>query len=93
MAEQQKRPKTGGRTAGTPNKATAEVKAVAQKHTQECIDLLMSIGRDKKEIAIARVAALREVLNRGHGRATEHKVLEGKLTMEQLVLGKVDGAE
>lgn len=27
-----KRPKTGGRTAGTPNKITAEIKDVARQH-------------------------------------------------------------
>lgn len=69
-------PKTGGRKAGTPNKATAAVKAVAQEYTADAIDVLVQIMR-KGEGEPARIAAARELLDRGHGRARQTMKHEG----------------
>ena len=63
--------KTGGRTKGTPNKTTAEVKKHAQQYDKESIDLLMAIGRNVKADEKARVMALKEVLDRGHGKSPQ----------------------
>jgi hypothetical protein len=63
--------KTGGRTKGTPNKATADVKAHAQQYTTECIDILMGIARSAGEVGAARVMAAKEVLDRAIGKATQ----------------------
>lgn len=60
--------KTGGRKAGTPNKATASVRAVAGAYTQQAIDTLAKIMQDEAEPAIARVRAAAELLDRAHGR-------------------------
>lgn len=62
--------KTGGRVKGTPNKATADVKAAAQKYTDEAVRTLANIMR-KAESDAARVAACKEILDRGHGKATQ----------------------
>lgn len=66
-----KRKKTGGRKAGTPNKATADVKALAQAHTADAIGALVSIMGDKEKPPAARVMAARELLDRGHGKAPQ----------------------
>jgi hypothetical protein len=58
-----------GRPKGARNKATASVKAAAQKHTEAAIATLAAIMNDKTEGAPARVAAAREILDRGHGKA------------------------
>ena len=62
--------KTGGRKKGTPNKATAEVRALAQQHTVACIERLAGIAKGDNPTAAA--AACREVLDRGHGRPSQH---------------------
>lgn len=63
--------KTGGRTKGTPNKATASVKAIAQNYGSECIDILVSIARDVEAPEAARVGAVKEILDRGYGKARQ----------------------
>jgi hypothetical protein len=62
--------KTGGRVKGVPNKATADVKAAAQEHTAEAIAALATIMRDSESDA-AKVAAIKEILDRGHGKARQ----------------------
>lgn len=72
--------KTGGRVAGTPNKATADIKALAQEYTK---DALQELGRlaVKAESEAARVAAIKELLDRGYGKArqpVEHSGPDGE---------------
>lgn len=43
--------KTGGRTKGTPNKATAALKEYAQQFDEEAIDFLVSVMRNTCAIA------------------------------------------
>lgn len=62
--------KTGGRVAGTPNKATADVKAAAQQYTSEAVEALATIMRDSDSDA-AKVAAIKEILDRGHGKSKQ----------------------
>jgi hypothetical protein len=62
-----RRPPGSGRKRGTPNKATAEVRTLAQRHGPDVIEELARIalrGLDDR----ARVAACRELLDRGYGR-------------------------
>lgn len=58
-----------GRPKGSLNKATADVKVVAQQYTEEAVDRLASIMRDSDSDA-AKVSAIKELLDRGHGKAT-----------------------
>lgn len=76
MARPKGSPKVGGRTKGTPNKATADVRALAQLYTDEAILTLVTIMKHG-DAETARIAAARELLDRGHGRATQ--VLAGDL--------------
>jgi hypothetical protein len=64
-------PKTGGRVAGTPNKATLDIKALAQEHGPELLGILVSLAKDDETPHAARVAASKEVLDRGYGKASQ----------------------
>jgi hypothetical protein len=65
--------KTGGRKKGTPNKATADIKALAQSYTNEAVMALAGIMRSSDSDA-ARVAAVKELLDRGHGKVPQAHV-------------------
>lgn len=65
-----KRVKTGGRKAGTPNKASNGVREAAQGYTTEAVDTLASIMR-KSDNDAARVSAIKELIDRGHGKAAQ----------------------
>ena len=62
------RPKTGGRVAGTPNKATAGVKAVAATYTTAALAVLAEIMQDGTAPHSARVAAANALLDRAVGK-------------------------
>lgn len=65
--------KTGGRVKGTPNKSTAEIKALAMKHAPAAIAELSRLAI-AAESETARVAAIRELLDRGIGKAIQEIV-------------------
>ncbi|MHB8284105.1 MAG: hypothetical protein ACYDD1_05465 [Caulobacteraceae bacterium] len=56
-----------GRPKGSPNKATADVRALAQEYTEIAIQNLCSIAVTSSSDQ-ARVAAIRELLDRAHGK-------------------------
>lgn len=58
----------GGRHAGVPNKATREVKKLAQKHGPAVIGEFARI-LSNSESDQARVAAGKEILDRAYGKA------------------------
>jgi hypothetical protein len=62
--------KTGGRVKGVPNKATRDIKALAQKHTPEALKTLVSIMKTS-ESDPARVAASKELLDRAYGKPAQ----------------------
>lgn len=61
--------KTGGRKAGTPNKATADVKAAAQVYTSEAVEKLAYWMRSDN--AKASVQACNSLLDRAHGKPAQ----------------------
>lgn len=63
--------KTGGRIKGTPNKLTADVKEIARGYGEEAILLLVKIARDKEAPPAAKVAAIKEILDRGYGKSKQ----------------------
>lgn len=64
--------KTGGRKAGTPNKATASIKEIARQYTDAAVEALVKILAGGEGIpAAAQVAAAKELLDRGYGKATQ----------------------
>lgn len=70
--------KTGGRTAGTLNKATAELKVLAAQYTQTAVTELARLITGA-ESETARVAAIKEMLDRAHGRAPQAVTLDGNV--------------
>jgi len=57
-----------GRKAGIPNKATAEVKELARQHGPEAVGELARLALKSKSDT-ARVAAIRELLDRAYGKS------------------------
>ncbi len=81
MAAQKGHTKAGGRKKGTPNKATAGIKAAFQKHGDELVDALLALTKSDDERV--RLGAIQAALDRGWGRpaqAVEAKV-EGDFTI------------
>ena len=59
-----------GRKPGVPNKATAEIKALAQKHGPEALKELVRLAKNGKMEA-TRVSAIRELLDRAYGKSPQ----------------------
>jgi hypothetical protein len=68
--------KTGGRQKGTPNKVTREIGDAAREYSAVALKELARLAQHAKSEA-ARVAACRELLDRGHGRAPQGISLTG----------------
>jgi hypothetical protein len=66
-----------GRPAGVPNKITADIKALAQVHAETAIRELATILTTAGN-AQARIAAAKELLDRGYGKATQYAEVTGK---------------
>lgn len=64
------KPAGSGRVKGQPNHATLEVKSLARKYGEDAIHTLatLMIGADSDQ---AKIAAARELLDRGYGKATQ----------------------
>lgn len=77
--------KTGGRRKGTPNRATASLRDIAQQYTVESVEALVNVLRREDAPAIAVVAAANALLDRGHGKPKQELDVHGKVTLEQLV--------
>ena len=61
------RPGQSGNPGGRPA-VSAEIRVLARERTPEAINVLTEIMRDPKAPPAARVAACRELLDRGYGR-------------------------
>ena len=60
-----------GRPAGRRNKVTADIKELAQSFGEEAIKSLVEIVRDGEAPHAARVSAVKELLDRGYGKAKQ----------------------
>lgn len=70
----------GGRQKGTPNKATADVKALAGRYAEDAFAELARLATEAESEA-ARVAAIKEILDRAYGKCkqpVEHDTKDGK---------------
>ena len=88
-----------GRPRGTPNRVTAEVRTLAQEYGPEAIETLVSIMRISDQPS-AKIAACKELLDRGYGRSTiplpeSHKADNNiyKLSMAELEAIILEGRE
>lgn len=78
--------KTGGRVAGTPNKATREIKEIAQSYGPQAIAGLWKLAKGA-ESEQARVAAYKEVLDRGYGKPSQSVAIGQDPDLEPLRIG------
>lgn len=77
-----------GNPKGRP-KLTAEdmqVRALAQVHTLAAINTLAEIMDDKKKSASCRIAAAKELLDRGHGKPTTPIEVEATVRLETVTV-------
>jgi hypothetical protein len=70
------RPEGAGRKKGTPNKITADIKALAQEHGATAITILATI-LTTAESDQAKIAAAKELLDRGYGKAAQSLEMSG----------------
>ncbi len=68
MARPKGSPKLGGRQKGTPNKATADIRALAMVHAAKAMTELARLAVEAESEA-ARVAAIKELFDRGFGKS------------------------
>ncbi len=59
----------GGRRKGTPNKATAGIKAAFQKHGDDLVGALLALTKSDDERV--RLGAIQAALDRGWGRPAQ----------------------
>ena len=59
--------KTGGRGKGTPNRVTAEIRAVDLDHGPATFERLVKLSQSAESEAV-RLAACREILDRAYGK-------------------------
>jgi hypothetical protein len=69
--------KTGGRIKGTPNKITADIRALAQNHAPDAIAMLATILTTSENDS-ARIAAAKELLDRGYGKSKQAVEMTGE---------------
>ena len=62
--------KTGGRAKGSPNKVTADIKALAQAYTPAAMEELARLALNAENEG-ARISTIRELLDRGYGKPTQ----------------------
>lgn len=60
-----------------PSRRPSDVTRLAARYGKSMIEVLVAIASDPDLPAAARVAAAKEVLDRGHGRAPTHVNLDG----------------
>lgn len=71
------------RTKGAKDKQTLDVKELAKDYTAEAVEALASIMRASESDA-ARVTAIKELLDRGHGKPKQSIDAEVSATVTEL---------
>lgn len=66
-----------GKPKGTKNKSTAEIKELAQTYSAKALETLATIML-ASENDTARIAAAKELLDRGYGKVTQPMEISGK---------------
>lgn len=71
--------KKPGRPIGAKNKQTLDVKELAQDYTEQAVKALARIMLESESDA-ARVAAIKELLDRGHGKPKQALDVDANVT-------------
>lgn len=61
----------GGRTKGTPNRATASIRDIARQYTDEAIEALVTVMRDVDAPSAAVIGAANSILDRAYGKPSQ----------------------
>jgi len=77
MSKAKGSPKTAGRKKGTPNIMTRELKEICRQEAPTLVKELIRLATSAESEAV-RVAAIKEVFDRGFGKATQP--IEGSVT-------------
>lgn len=64
-------PKTGGRRRGTPNKTTADIRALAQEFGEAALRKLVEVMNHADSPPQAKISAANALLDRGYGKPSE----------------------
>ncbi|MFA4974937.1 MAG: hypothetical protein WC683_20225 [bacterium] len=75
----------GGRQKGSPNKATAEIREIARQYAPDAVQELARLSREAQSEQ-ARVAAIKEILDRAYGKSTQPIAGDGDGGPVQLVV-------
>lgn len=59
-----------GRKKGVPNKVNFEIRAAAQKHTAKAVEVIRELMLNSESEQV-RLAAAKELIDRGHGKAPQ----------------------
>lgn len=81
-----------GRKPGSRNKATADIKDIARDYGERAIDRLVKIMESDEQPAAAQVAAAKELLDRGYGKAIQAMKLSGGVDIKGIKRVIVDPA-
>jgi len=60
-----------GRPKGAISKVTYDVRMIAQEYTVDAVKLLWAIANKPKTPAVAKILAIREILDRAHGKSAQ----------------------
>lgn len=87
MAFRKGKPKTGGRKAGTPNKATAEIKDVARSLLEDPA-YQAKLKQRLRDGKAPQIEAL--MYHYAYGKPKERFEVSKEMTLEELVLGSIE---
>jgi N-methylhydantoinase B/oxoprolinase/acetone carboxylase alpha subunit len=73
----------GGRPKGALNKTTADIRQLAQDYGQQAIERLVKIANES-ENEQAVISAVKEILDRGFGKAKQSVEVEGGLELKHV---------
>lgn len=80
--------------SGNPSgrqKADPDLKAAAKAHTMDALDTLVRIMKNEDAKPSDRIAAAGMILDRGHGKATQHVELSDKSSLVDLLVSIGNG--
>lgn len=80
MARPKGTPKTGGRQKGAKNLLTSQVKEIALSYAPKALEVLIEIASAKDSPPQARVAASKELLDRGVGKSIQTQIVQAEVT-------------
>jgi hypothetical protein len=67
-----------GRPKGAVSKATADIKAAASEYSEAALGVLITVAKNTKAPAAARVAAANAILDRAHGKPKQSVDVDAK---------------